>query len=127
MRDGRADAHDRQNGPFLGVLNGFVGFFDAALEGGLDLAGVRFLQAFEPAGNAPEEQRQDDAGIAPRGAEELRRDLCRNGFYGKIRIGQGVDRRDGHAHVAAGIAVRDGIDVQMVDLVASALQSVRAG
>ena len=116
-RGGRGHAADREDGALGGLHDGLVGRLDAGGEGGGKLLRVCRLQALQGLGNAAEQQRQNDAGIAAGAAQQrVRRALARRADLLerllRERDGGGVH---GQAHVGAGIAVRHGEYVQIID------------
>ena len=123
-----AFAGDRQHRALDGVDDGRVGLFDAGAERFREGAGVGFGDPLEAVGEAAEELREDDAGVAPRPHQHAPGD--RLGDDADRRF---VDRRDGfrarghgRRHVGAGVAVRDREDVQFVDAVDVVAQLDRA-
>ena len=54
-----------EDGALSGLHHGLVGFLNAQFQGGDQVLRGNFLPAFQALGNAPEQQGQNDAGIAP--------------------------------------------------------------
>ena len=108
---------DGQHRTLRGLHDRAVGRGDALLQRGGELQAVRIAQPLEGLGDAAEQQAQDDAGVAARAAQQgRRRRLGRLGDalgLGAAELGDG--RLDRQAHVRAGVAVRDGEYVQVVD------------
>ena len=98
--------------------HGLVGRLDAAAQGHRQLLARAGLYALQGLGEAAEQQREDDAGIAARAAQHGRsRDIGGLRQRDAARLAQiGCRCVQRHAHVRAGVAVGDGEDVQLVDL-----------
>ena len=94
-----------------------VGGADALLHGRRQLCAVGLVQALEHLAHAAEQQREDDAGVAAGAPEQAGgRDL--GGFFhgGGLHTAQlGDGGLDGEGHIGAGVAVRHGEHVQVVD------------
>ena len=108
---------DREHGALGGLHHGAVGSGHALLHGGGQQHAVGFVHAFEVLGDAAEQQGEDDAGVAPSAPQQ-----GGGGDRGGVGHGGGLVlfqlRRgglDGEAHVGAGVAVRHGEDVQVID------------
>ena len=118
QRIGCGNARDGQNSSLGGLHDGLVGRLHAAVQRCREQHAVAVLRALEGLGDAAEEQRQDNAGVTARTAQHGRGDLI--GSLGQVqlaRLAQLVGGRvEGHAHVGAGIAVRHGEYVQLIDL-----------
>ena len=117
--DGGARGHagDGEDGALGGLHDSLVGgVHSVAHRGGIEL-GVGLLSALEPLGEAAEEQGEYDAGVASRAAEHGRGRAVRRGAEGGKALLRELRRRGAHgeAHVGAGISVRHGEDVQLVD------------
>ena len=116
-RGAGGDAGDGEDRALSRLHDCLVGRVHAvAHRGGIELR-VGLLDALEPLCKAAEEQREDDARVAARAAEHGRgRAVRRRAEGGEALLGE-LRRRGAHgqAHVGAGIAVRHGEDVQLVD------------
>ena len=114
---GRGQAGDGEDGAFGGLHDGLVSGVNAFLQRLRPQNAVAFLAALQALGNAPEQQRQNDAGIAPcapqhGGSRHLGR-FFQIGVLGLAQVGgRGVD---GHGHIGAGISIRHGEHVQLVE------------
>ena len=114
----RRQAGDGQDGALGGLHDGLVGGLDARSQRGGKVAAVGLELALERLGKAAEQQGQDDARVASGPAQK--RGSGHIGGLGKrhvlcaAQLGAGGVQR--HAHVRAGVAVGDGEDVQLVDL-----------
>ena len=110
-------ARDREDGPLGGLHDGLVGGVDALLQGGGKALCVGLMQPFELAGDPAKQQAQDDAGVSARGPQKSGgHAVGGGGDGGKLALSQlhgGL--LHGEPHVRAGVAVRDGEDVQVVD------------
>ena len=125
----RRKAGDREDRALGGLHDGLIGGLDAGGQRGGKIAAVGLLQALERLGKAAEQQREDDAGIAARTAQQRGgRDV---GGFGErdVRLAAKLGRgcAEGHAHVGAGVAVRHGENVQFVDLLLFKLDGSRGG
>ena len=114
LRTQTADGEDRA----LGRLHdGFVGGVHTGGDGGGKLCGVCVLAALEGLGDPAEQQRQDDAGVAARTAQQ---GACGAVGHGTDGVGLLAAELDGggvhrQAHVRAGVTVRNREDVELVD------------
>ena len=108
------DGEDRALG---GLHDGLVGGVHALLHSGGEGARVRLVQALELFGNAAKQQAQNHAGVAARRAQQGGgHAVSRGGDGGKLILPQlhgGLFH--GQAHVGAGVAVRNGKNVQIID------------
>ena len=94
-----------------------VGGGDALLHGGGQRRAVGLGQALQGLGHAPEQQGQNDAGVAAGAPQQAPgRDLGGVVDGGRLRLLQlAAGGLDGQVHVGAGVAVRHGEYVQVVD------------
>ena len=119
LRAGSSQTGNGQNGALCGLHNSLVGVLHAGLHGGGKALAGGLLCALEALGDAAEQQRKDDARVAP-GAPQQRGggdvgSLGQRGIFGALQICDCVVER--HAHIRAGISVGYGEDVQLVDMV----------
>ena len=109
-----------EDGPFHRMGNGAVGFFHGSGHGlgeGLDIGLLKPLEGLSHTG---EDAGKDDAGIAPGPQQHPGRHRC--GHLGQ-RVSGGVGTGlDGHVHVVARIAVRNGKHIQLIDFLTVPLQ-----
>ena len=119
-----------ENGALGGLHHGLVGTLDALLQGSHDVGHVSFLLAFQRLGEAAEQQAGDDAGVAA-GTAQHGGSSGLGGFRHGAAVIQGFQlahgSAHGHAHVGAGVAVRDGEDVQLIHAGALIVDVVGAG
>ena len=119
-----------QNGALGGLHDGLVGTLDALLQSLHDVLGTGFLLAFQCLGEAAEQQAGDDAGVAA-GTAQHGGSSGLGGFAHGAAVIQGFQlpdgSADGHAHVRAGVAVRNREDVQLVHAGALIVDVVGAG
>ena len=94
-----------------------VGGGHALLHGGGQRRTVGLGQALQGLGHAPEQQGQDDAGVAPGAPQQTPGGdlggVVDGGGLGLVQLGAGG--LDGQVHIGAGVAVRHGENVQVVD------------
>ena len=107
-----------QNGALGRLHNRLVGSVHAALQGLGPQNAVAGLHALQLLGDAPHQQGQDDTGVAPgapeHGGSRGLGGLLQGGVLHLPQVsGGGVD---GHGHIGAGIAVRHGENVQLIEL-----------
>ena len=111
------EAGDGEDGALGRLHHRLVGGGNTLLHSGGKVPGGGGLLALEALGEAPEQQGEDDAGVAPGppeegGGGEIRRLGQRSGLgFPQFRHGGA----DGHGHVGPGVSVRHGEDVQVVD------------
>ena len=100
-----------------GLHHRAVGGGDALLHGGGQLCAVRLRRTLEHLAHAPEQQGQNDAGVAAGAPQQAGgRDLGGLVHRGGLALAQLVHRRlDGQAHIGAGVAVRHREHVEIVD------------
>ena len=110
-------AGDGEDGALGGLHHGLVGGLHALVHGPGELLGPGAFHALEALGDAPEQQAQNHAGVAPGAPQHgAGHAVRRGGHVVKVplaKLGGGVV--DGKPHVGAGIAVRHGEHVQIVD------------
>ena len=115
---GRCEAGDGENGALGGLHDRFIGGLDACGKRGCKIVAVGLAFALPGRGEAAEQERENDAGVAARAAQHGGRrhigGLCERGLRVFLKISRG--RAERHAHVRAGVAVGDGENVQLVDL-----------
>ena len=114
LRTQTADGEDRA----LGRLHdGFVGSVHTGGDGGGKFGGVCVLAALEGLGDPAEQQRQDDAGVAARTAQQGAGGAVGHGADGVGLLAAELDGGGVHrqAHVRAGVTVRNREDVELVD------------
>ena len=117
-RGGGGHARDGQYSALGGLHDRLVGRVDAVLHcGGKFLCADR-LHTLEPAGNAAEEQGQDNAGVAAGAAQQRACNAVGHRVNGvKVLFPElGSRRVKGEAHICARIAVGNGENVQFVYL-----------
>ena len=118
-------AGDREDGALGGLHDRFVGGAHTLLHGGGKGLGVALVQALHLLGDAAKQQRQNDAGVAARGAQQGGSHTVGRGGHGvKIlfpELGRGP--LHGQAHIGAGVPVGNREDVQIVDGLDIGLQS----
>ena len=110
-----------ENGALGGPGYGLIGLLHAQVQSLEKGWSVRPLQVPQALGHAPEQQGEDDPGVAPGPPQH-----GGGGLFGHLSGGdglgqglQGVGRGpDGHGHVGAGVAIRDGENIQVVNLLA---------
>ena len=114
---GGGHAGDGQDRALGRLHDRLVGGVHAVLHRVGELRGVAALHALQPLGDAPEQQRQDHAGIPARAAQHGAGGLVRHLAHTAVAHLAQLRRRggDGQGHVGAGIAVRNRKHVQLVD------------
>jgi len=114
---GRGQAGHGEDGALGGLHHRLIGGGYAEIQGDGQIPAVHGLPLLDGLGKAPEQQGQDDAGVAP-GPPQQR------GGGGLGGLAHGVEglllhlrggSPDGQAHIGARVAVRDGEHVQIVD------------
>ena len=114
-----SDSGHGEDSAFRGLHYSLVGLVHAQLQRGHQVFGGDLLLALQALGDAPEQQGQNDAGVAPgapqHGGSRLFRCL---GSVGRVVQLLHFLRRgaNGHGHVGAGVAVGHGENVQLVHL-----------
>ena len=108
---------DREHGALGGLHHGAVGSGHALLHGGGQQHAVGFVHALEVLGDAAEQQGEDDAGVAPSAPQQGGGGDGGGVGHGHRLIflqlrGGGLDSQ---AHVGAGVSVRHGENIQIVD------------
>ena len=113
---GGGQAGDGEYGALGRLHNGLVSGLHAVGHSAGELHGPCGLGAFQAPGDAPEQQGEDDAGVAPGAPEQGGGDTVGGGGNGlKILLAQlGGGLVHGQAHVGAGVSVGHGKDVQVV-------------
>ena len=113
-----AQPGDGQNGTLGGLHDRLVGGGHTAVQGCGEVGAVGGIPVLEGLGKAPEEQGQDDPGVAPGPPQQgVGVGLGRRPHPGEGLLPQlGGGGGDGHAHVGAGVPVGDREDVELVDL-----------
>ena len=116
-RGGGGQAGDGQNGALGGLHHGFIGGLDTVVHRAGKLGRAGGLQPLQAAGDAAEEQGEDDAGVAARPAQHGARHALRGGGHGvKVLLAQlGGGVVDGQPHIGAGVPVGDRKNIQIVD------------
>ena len=109
---------DGEHSALGGLHHRAVGGGHALLHGGGQQGAVGLVVALEGLGEAPEEEGEDDAGVAPgppqQGSGGDGGGLAHGGGAALAQLGGGG--ADGEAHVGARVAVGNGEDVEIVDL-----------
>ena len=99
----------RQNGALRRLHNRFVGCVYALAKGSGHGSTVRFFHAAQRLGKAAEDQRKNDAGVAP-GAPQQGRGTAGRGFLHRAVLRQHCHflggSADRHTHICTGVAVR---------------------
>ena len=113
-----SETRNGQDRALGGLHHGVIRRGDTLLKRGGKRRAVGLFAALELLGDAAEEKRQNDAGVAARAAQQRRsrriRRLCKRRL---AQLRQLVHRRrHGHRHIRARIAVRHRENVQLVDL-----------
>ena len=115
---GRGQPGNRQDGALGGLHNRLIGGIHALLKGLGPQYAVAYLRPLQLPGQAPEQQGQNHAGVAP-GAPQ---------HGGSGNLGRGIELRilrlaqvggrgvDGHGHIGAGIAVGNREHVQFIEI-----------
>ena len=123
-------AGNGQDGALGGLHDSLVSALDALLQSLDEVVCTGFLLAFQRLGEAAEQQAGDDAGVAARTAQHGGSSGL-GGLADGAAVVQSFQLTDGcahgHAHVGAGVAVRDGEDVQLVHAGALVVDVVCAG
>ena len=119
-----------QDGALGGLHDGLIGALDALLQGFDDIVGGSFLLALQRLGEAAEQQAGDNAGVAAGTAQHGGGSGLGGLAHGaaviqSFQLAHGCAH--GHAHVGAGVAVRNGEDVQLVHAGALIVDVVGAG
>ena len=114
----RAQTADGEDCALGRLHDGLVGGVHAGGDGGGKFRRARSLAALEGLGDPAEQQRQNDAGVAARTAQQRARGAVGHGADGVGLLAAELDGGRVHrqAHVRAGIAVRNREDVELVDL-----------
>ena len=117
-------ADHRQHRPFDRAPHRAVGGVARGAEGAADRRGVEQPGLAERLGGAAQDLGEDHARVAARAHQRRPRQLLRE--RGAVGGGRGLehlhDRARRQGQVRAGVAVRDGIDVQVVDAAAVRLE-----
>ena len=111
-------AGDGEDGALGGLHHRLVGGGHAVIQGHGEVAAVSLLLVLEGLGKAPEQEGENDAGVAA-GAPQKGVGVGlghRAHAGGRLLLQLGGGGGDGHAHVGAGIPVGDRKDVELVDL-----------
>ena len=120
---------DGQDGALLGLHDRLVGRLDRATEGIRDHGDGDLVFIAGDLAEAAQQLGQNDARIAARPAQGPGRDRLADIAHGPGILIQSLDLRnggfDGQCHIGAGIAVRDGEDVQLIDPFLPCLQVCR--
>ena len=108
---------DGQHCALGGLHNGLISGGYTFLHGGGEGGGVSGLHALQSFGKAPEQQGEDDAGVAP---GTLKQSGGGDGGRLSHRGGSGLAQRlgsggDGHGHIGARVTVRHGEYIKIVD------------
>ena len=113
----RRQARDRQHRALGGLHHRAVGGGHALLHSPGQLYAVGLFHALEMLGHPPKEQREDNAGVAPGAPQQ-----GGGGDGGGVRHGHRLvflqlrgGGLDSQAHVGAGVSVRHGENIQIVD------------
>ena len=111
-----SQACDREDSALGGLHDRLVGSLDTVVHGGGELLSADGLHALQSAGNATEQKRQDNAGVASCATQKSACDAVGHGIDGIVLLlaklgGGGIH---GKAHVRAGIAVGNGEHIQLV-------------
>ena len=116
-RGGGGQAGHGEDGALGRLHDGLVGRVDPVLHGAGKLHGAGGLNALEPAGDAPEQQGQNHAGVAAGAPQQGGGHAVSGGGHRfKLLLAQlHSGFVHGQAHVGAGVAVGHGEDVQVVD------------
>ena len=119
----RGPPNHRQHGPFDRTHHRLVGHFLGAGEGLGEVAAVQFVPLLDPAGEAPEDLGENDAGVA---AGSHQRAIGKPTTYlghGLRILADGLDRGlHRHCHVGSGVAIRHRKDVEGVNLLVVRIQ-----
>ncbi len=111
-------AGDGEDGALGGLHDGLVGGGHAVVQGDGEVGAVGGVLVLQGLGKAPEEQGEDDPGVAPGPPQQgVGVGLGHRAHPGEglfLQLGGGGG--DGHAHVGAGVPVGDREDVKLVDL-----------
>ena len=112
------EAGDGQDRALGGLHDRLIRGLHARSECGGKILAVGLELALERLGKAAEQQGQDHARVASCAAQERRGRLVSGlGECNAVRLAQlCAGGRERHAHIRAGVSVRDGEDVQLVDL-----------
>ena len=117
-------ADHRQHRPFDGPAHGAVGGVARGAEGAADRGRVEQPGLAERLGGAPQDLREDHARVAASAHQRRARELLRErrAVGGRRGVEHLHDRARGLRQVRARVAVRHGIDVQVVDAAAVRLE-----
>ena len=118
-----------EDGALGGLHDRLIGGLHPERQGCRQIGPIGFLPALEPLGEAPEQQGQDDARIAPRAPQQSGGRRV-GGFAdrGIVQAGQLPRRgRDGHGHIGAGVPVGHRENVQLIDRLLGVRQRMGRG
>ena len=109
-------AHDGQDRPFHRSEHRLVRGVGRAAQGPGQVDALDVIERVELVGEAPQDLRGDDAGIAAGTHQRPAADRVADLFHGLRGRELGAHRLQRQRHVGAGVAVRNGVDVEPVQL-----------